>query len=190
MLRAFALAALLAASSSLGAHADCAADLAAVAARHAAAGPFRLETTFTFNGQPRKTVTEVALPDRVRQQKIGTESVTVADTMWIKQGANWLKAPARLTAADREATYLDLSDRIARGSDKTCLGPVTRDGIEHLGFRFTSTHKVGSFEAVWATELLVNRATGLPAIAEINRGTPTAFIDRYNYDKTISISSP
>ncbi len=44
-----------------------------------------------------------------------------------------------------------------------------------------------SSAAVWASELSPI-AHELPAVAEVNRGTPAALSDRYNYDKTISIS--
>ena len=172
------------------AYADCASELSAVAQRHQAAGPFRVESRFTVNGQPRTTVTQVVPPDRIHQVKLGSESVIAGDAMWVRQRGKWVRAPLVIRPIDVAAIHVDLADRIASASRRQCLGERQRGGKDFVAYHFTSRHKAGGFDAVWATELTVDAATGLPVTAETNRGTPAAFVDTYTYDRSIAVTLP
>lgn len=169
---------------------DCAAQIAAVAQRHKAAAPYRVETAFTVNGERRKTVTQVVPPDRIHQIKTGGETLIVGNAMWLKDRGKWQRAPVVVTPADIDTVHFDLAAQIAAASRMQCLGMRQRGGKDFFAYRFVSRHKVGSWDAIWDTELVVDAVSGLPVTAETNKGAPTAFVDTYTYDKTITLAAP
>lgn len=118
-------------------------------------------------------------PDRMRQKIIAPnqqelETVLVGTRAWSRQGTNWeelMPAIAQTIIAQVREAVVDPPKDV---SEFDCLGKVTLDGKQYLGYRSVEHDAAPSAGAAVHRTVYVDPETGLPAVNLVAEETPRA----------------
>lgn len=118
-------------------------------------------------------------PDRMRQKIIAAnqqelETVLVGTRAWSRQGTNWeelMPAIAQTIIAQVREAVVDPPKDV---SEFDCLGKVTLDGKQYLGYRSVEHDAAPSAGAAVHRTVYVDPETGLPAVNLVAEETPRA----------------
>lgn len=116
-------------------------------------------------------------PDRMRQKIIAPnqqelETVLVGTRAWSRQGTNWeelMPAIAQTIIAQVREAVVDPPKDV---SEFDCLGKVTLDGKQYLGYRSVEHDAAPSAGAAVHRTVYVDPETGLPAVNLVAEETP------------------
>jgi len=137
-------------------------------------------------------------PDRMRQKIIAPnqqelETVLVGTRAWSRQGTNWeelMPAIAQTIIAQVREAVVDPPKDV---SEFDCLGKVTLDGKQYLGYRSVehdAAPSAGANSAAVHRTVYVDPETGLPAVNLVAEETPSAvpvFKGLYTYPTDLVI---
>ena len=188
------------------AHADCTQEAAQALERQRKSSAFQAVTSTVTDKGPMRITTSYVLPDRMHQrikvllQAGEIERILVGSRAWLKPADGpWRQLPQ----ADMNALRDELLDTVVeapeRLSDYECLGKLTVDGEEVIGYRLDDRtvlptgKKVAPPEGTPERILYVHPITGLP-VRDIAapRGRPEKPFHKtvYSYAQDIRIEPP
>jgi len=180
------------------AQAPCKDQVTAAFAKQRGAPAFSMVAQLTSANGPAEISVDYIAPDRMRQKisapgQDAVETVLVGTRAWSRQGTNWeelMPAIAQTIIAQVRAAVVDPPKDV---SEFDCLGKVTVDGKEYLGYRSIERNApppgAGPSAAVRRT-IYVDPATGLPVqnvVADEAAGAVPAFKGIYTYPTDLVI---
>ena len=179
------------------AQASCKDQVTAAFAKQRSAPAFSMVAQLTSANGPAEISVDYIAPDRMRQRisapgQDAVETVLVGTRAWSRQGPNWeelMPAIAQTIIAQVREAVVDPPKEV---SEFDCLGKVTVDGKEYLGFRSVEHNAppgAGPGASVRRT-IYVDPATGLPAanvVADEAPGAVPAFKGVYTYPTDLVI---
>lgn len=198
-MRVFLSAALIAMAIATPAAADCTGEIVAAFEKQKKAPQFRLESvTFSADGNVTMTV-DYQAPDKMHQTvtppnaPAPLETIAVARWAWGNQGGGWEELQPQFAQAITSHVQETFRLPVQQVGAYACLGKVTFEGKEYLGYR--AEHGPGD-QATGGESLTrivyVDPASGLPAV---NLVMPTGANDPvfkgiYSYPKDMVIEAP
>jgi hypothetical protein len=193
----FAGAVLVLASAPALAGPNCAADVEAAVAKQHTQAAYRVEVsspakpdgaTETIDYMPPlKMYRRIKSPD----QDFEIETIGFGNRAWSREGSGWFELKPHI------ASMVELHLRDTFGappkivSQFNCLGKVTVDGKEYVGYQ-TEPEKMDGGDMI-ARTIYADPATGLPALNVIGEPTgakPAMVREAYSYPKDIEIEIP
>jgi len=185
-------------AAATAAQASCKDQVTAAFAKQRSAPAFSMVAQLTSANGPAEISVDYIAPDRMRQKisapgQDAVETVLVGTRAWSRQGPNWeelMPAIAQTIIAQVREAVVDPPKDV---SEFECLGKVTVDGKEYLGFRSVERNApppgAGPGASVRRT-IYVDPATGLPAenvVADEAPGAVPAFKGVYTYPTDLVI---
>jgi hypothetical protein len=180
------------------ADASCKDQVTAAFAKQRSAPAFSMVAQLTSANGPAEISVDYIAPDRMRQKisapgQDAVETVLVGTRAWSRQGPNWeelMPAIAQTIIAQVREAVVDPPKMV---SEFDCLGKVTVDGKEYLGYRSVERNApppgAGPGASVRRT-IYVDPATGLPTenvVADEAPGAVPAFRGIYTYPTDLVI---
>jgi hypothetical protein len=176
---------------------SCKDQVTAAFAKQRSAPAFSMVAQLTSANGPAEISVDYIAPDRMRQKisapgQDAVETVLVGTRAWSRQGANWeelMPAIAQTIIAQVREAVVDPPKEV---SEFDCLGKVTVDGKEYLGYRSVEHAPppgAGPGASVRRT-IYVDPKTGLPAqnvVADEAPGAVPAFKGVYTYPTDLVI---
>lgn len=174
----------------------CKGEVEAAFVKQRAAPAFRtVATSPTLNGPLVRTIDYVA-PDKIYSkiespsEDAPVETIGIGKWAWANTEGGWEEQPphnAQVVTSEREAYRVPPK----AAADFTCLGKVTYEGREMVGYATAPARDTDGMEVV--TTVYVDPATGLPS-AYLTKGTksegPPKFTAIYTYGDDIKIDPP
>lgn len=192
--------------SALPARADCTDEVAAALERQRKSSAYRTTTSTVTEKGPVTMTVDYILPDRMHQtvkamlEPGEVERILIGGQAWIKvPGAKWERLPQAAMNELRDQMRDNIVDAPARLAAYECLGKVTVDNEELIGYRLDDRtvlptgKKIAPPEGTPERVLYVHPITGLP-VREIAapRGRPEKPFHKtiFTYSQDITIDAP
>lgn len=202
-----ALAAVTATTTAVPALADCRGDVEAAFEKQRTHAPgYRvLAEQIQDSGKVEITI-DYMLPDRMYQKVVAPnerapiETISVGRWAWGNMGGGWEELQPQFAQSVAAHTHATLTEPAASTGDFDCLGKVTVDGHDYVGYRTrpgAAPPDHGPGAARQATAVLrtvyVDPATGLPAlniVAEPGKEADPWARTTYAYPKDLLVEAP
>jgi len=184
------------------ANADCLADAKAALQSRLQALPLREIVEGDRDGEHTRTVLEIETLQRFHtviagaadSSVTGIELLILDGTGWSKERGKWqpfaaAPATAEATADDEQA----MADQLTNGATATCLGPLTKDGRQVIGFELHLDGDPSSGDPYTTLQLYVDAQSHLPVSIDLaGQGDtgPATTHESFEYDKTIRFKPP
>ena len=125
------------------------------------------------------------------------ETIAIGRWAWASHGMGFQELQPQFAQSVTSDVSATLNTPVATGDALTCLGKVTRDGRELVGYQSTPTASpgkpVGPENPLLARTVFVDPASGLPALSIISepKADAVALVSvTYSYPSDLKIEAP
>ncbi len=210
MLRFAAFATLMTACTA-PALADCKGEVEAAFEKQRTRAPGYHVTAEHSQGEGKAEISiDYVLPDRMQQkitapnERAPIETIAVAKWAWGNMGAGWEELQPQFAQTVTAHVHEMLAEPIKAEGDYACLGKVTVDGKEYLGYRSMPRNAAqdapkdkgpgaAAAQPEVARTVYVDPATGLPAInliSEPKEGSKPLSRSVFSYPEKMAVEAP
>jgi len=179
---------------------DCAASVQAAFEKQRTQASYRLSSKQQTDDGTIETQRDYVAPDRmynkivVPGQPAPLETIAVGRWAWANQGSGWQELQPQFAQSVTFEVSNALQTPVEVKGEFVCLGKVTRDGKDYVGFRTVSQPaQTKPGEKAIARTVLVDSATGLPAhndVGEADTTVPPIIATVYTYPADLAVEAP
>lgn len=177
--------------------ADCKAEVAAAFEKQRTSPAYRLEAKLAVEEGGTEFLVEYLPPESMRQKVSGptlttpVETIVIGMSVWTNDGSGWkaLDPQQAIPVASRVKQAMENPENLG---DFACLGTVTVDGKELIGYRNNKPEKSQDGKDL-ARVIYIDPATGLPVLnvaSEAKENAPPLFKGVFTYPTDIKIAPP
>lgn len=195
---AFALATTPLALATAAAAADCKAEVLAAFEKQRQTKAFRSYSESPGEKGPIKVTVDYMPPAKMHQTVVTPdhpapiETIAIQRWAWATMGGGWEELQPQFSQSAVAAMKDVLVEPLKDPGDMTCLGKVTYDGKEYLGYE--NVGKAGDAgQPQLKRTVYIDPATGLPAVnvvSDTKDGAAPVYKGVYSYPDDIAIDSP
>jgi len=206
MKRSWLLAAAIAATCSAASPAsavaeDCRSAVAEAFAKQRAGKGFRLESETPSPQGPTRMRIDYQMPDRMYQRveapgnPAPIETIAIARWAWGTMGGGWEELQPQFAQSITAHVHEALVEPPPINVAFTCLGKVTLEGKEYLGYRteVAAAGATGPGAPALARTVYLDPQTGLPMrniVADVSGSMAPVFDGHYSYPADLKIEAP
>lgn len=181
--------------------ADCGAEVAAAFEKQRKTPAFRMISDTKGDQGPVKMQVDYVPPDRMHQtvthpsHSAPLETIAIGRWAWGTMGAGWEELQPQFAQSVTAFTKQTLVDPLPSDATFECLGKVTFEGKDYVGYRSkggADAAAAGGASSL-ARTVYVDPATGLPmlnVVADVKPGAEPLFKGIFSYPADLKIEAP
>ncbi len=179
---------------------DCSSAVQASFEKQRAQKGYRLTARQQTNNGVLETERSFLSPDRMYNKIVvpgepaPLETIAVGRWAWANQGAGWQELQPQFAQSVTFEVSNTLQTPVEIKDPFVCLGKVTRDGKEYVGYRTSSDPAAGKpGEPPIARTVLVDPASGLPSynmVGPVGGDTAPIIVTVYEYPSDLTVEAP